>query len=154
MTLAFVCNGDTGRELTAVAGVQLTSSKDVYRIGEPIEFRIQNEFREAIRFTVGCERPLIELLSGGDSLLLTTETDDSVPQSTRLAPGEARLCRWDQRAWQAPGRKGSERFRHFAELAPVPPGQYRLRLDFHGAGEDFETMPPTRTIHSPVFTIR
>jgi hypothetical protein len=134
--------------------VRVVVSRQVYALGEEVLFKITNTSPRTIYYTFGCSRPLIYKFEGQDSVALTTNTDDSIPFVTALIQGETNTCRWDQRVWQDPNRKGSARFQHYNELGMILPGQYRFRLDYYLDLSDVHANEKAKTVYSDVFTIR
>jgi hypothetical protein len=133
--------------------VRITPSKASYAAGQVVSFELANRSAGPIYFRSGCSLPVVERLEAGTSIPLTLTVLESVPDVRTLGPAETRVCSWDQRAWQAPGLEGRARFQSFEVLAPVPPGEYRLRLDYAVALEELEALQPVRSVHSRSFRI-
>jgi len=132
----------------------ITVSRDVYRTGEEITFRITNHSDQVLYYVYGgCGWPTIRKVDGDDFTPLVTQRIESVPHPTEVGPGETHTCSWDQRVWQDPDREGPARFATYIERAPVPPGQYQFVLVTYVDREDALSLENRRTTYSRIFSI-
>jgi hypothetical protein len=133
--------------------VEILVSRAAYPRGDVIAFRISNRFGRAIYFRYGCGHPLVYRLDAEGEIQLTLETDDSLPDVATLAPGHDRDCHWDQRAWQAPGEPGRERYALFESFEAVPPGRYRFGLAFSDTPAEVDRADRLAVVSSTAFAI-
>ena len=138
--------------------VSIFPSKEVYQPGEPVEFTITNHLDRPIYYRYGgCEWPLPLYLSRTIDMRLKVEPLEPEPQVRSLAPGEAVTCTWDAQVYQRPSLPPLDSLSLMEELAPVPRGQYQLRLNYAFTPEEVASQMWRSTgpsmAHSPVFTI-
>lgn len=129
-------------------------SEDAYDVGETITFTITNHSDQALYYLYGgCTWPTIRRLERGDWVAIVVNRTDEFPGLTELAPGENRVCSWDQRAWQDLDKEGPARYRFYLQLAPVPPGRYHLAQRYYADPSDAQASENAKIARSRIFSI-
>jgi hypothetical protein len=134
--------------------VEIMVSQATYQSGEEVEFTIANRLDRRIYYTYGgCVWPTIYRVEDGHRIGVAVVIAEVDPPVEELAPGEARVCEWDQTAWQDPDKVGQARFRSYIERTEVPLGQYQFALDYFLSRSDVHSLDMAETVYSQVFTI-
>jgi hypothetical protein len=129
-------------------------SKDAYGVGETITFTITNHSDQTLYYLYGgCTWPSIRRLEGGDWVAIVVNNTEEFPGLTELAPGENRVCSWDQRGWQDLDRESAARYRFYVVLAPVPPGRYHLAQRYYADPAAAEGSEDAKITRSRIFSI-
>lgn len=138
--------------------VSIFPSKEIYQEGEQVVFTITNHLTQPIYYRYGgCEWPVPVYIGDNIDVTLRVRPLDPKPGVTALQPGEAVTCTWDGQVYQRPEWGPPDSFIREEELAPVPRGQYQLRLNYALNPGEVEALTRTSEqpplAHSPVFTI-
>lgn len=104
------------------------TTKSNYQTGENVEYKIINNSNKNIYYTWGCGLPTPMKLSEKIDIPMLVDILENEKPVLMLAPGETRICTWDQKVWQDPSKEGTSRFKSYLYLAPVPPGQYQFKF--------------------------